>query len=92
MAGPFFLSAGHPGAARKHPERFHDSHARAMKDLIEERAMGKRIVARPSHAAPDGKIVDPLHALRKSLNTGGEGAAAAQKPRKRGRAPQKKAS
>ena len=72
------------------PERFHDSYAEAMKHLVEEKAKGKRIVARPSAEAPEGKVVDLLEALRKSLKSGDEGPA--KKPEKRGRATQKKAS
>lgn len=73
------------------PERFHDSYAEAMRNLIEEKSKGKRIVARPSAEAPEGKVVDLLDALRKSLKSGGEGGTA-KKPEKRGRSPQKKAS
>ena len=73
------------------PERFHDSYAEAMKQLVEEKAKGKRIVARPSTSAPEGKVVDLLDALRKSLKTSGEGAAPAVKE-KRARSTQKKAS
>ncbi len=76
-------------AAPFQPERYHDSYAEAMRELIEEKAKGKRIVARPSPAAPEGKVVDLLDALRKSLKGGGEPGA---KPEKRGRTPQKKAS
>ncbi|MCA3574304.1 MAG: Ku protein [Aestuariivirga sp.] len=72
------------------PSRFHDSYAEAMKQLIAEKAKGKRIVARPSPAAPEGKVVDLLDALRKSLKPGGE--AQARTPGKRAKAPQKKAS
>ncbi len=80
-------------AAPFEPGRFHDSYAQAMKQLIEEKAKGKRIVARHSPAAPEGKVVDLLEALRKSVKAGGEGAAPqAKKPEKRGRGVQKKAS
>jgi DNA end-binding protein Ku len=78
-------------AAPFEPGRFHDSYAEAMRQLIEEKAKGKRIVARPSTAAPEGKVVDLLEALRKSLKSGGEGATP-KKQEKRGRSPQKKAS
>jgi DNA end-binding protein Ku len=78
-------------AAPFEPGRFHDSYAEAMRQLIEEKAKGKRIVARPSTAAPEGKVVDLLEALRKSLKSGGEGAAP-KKQEKRSRSPQKKAS
>ena len=73
-------------AAPFEPTRFHDSYADAMRALIAEKAKGKRIVARLSPAEPQGKVVDLLDALRKSLKTGG-----AEAP-KRGRSPQKKAS
>jgi DNA end-binding protein Ku len=62
-----------------------------MRELIQEKAKGKRIVARPSAEAPEGKVVDLLDALRKSLKTSGE-PAAAKKPEKRSRPAQKKAS
>ena len=73
-------------AAPFEPGRFHDTYAEAMRALIDEKAKGKRIVAKPSPAAPEGKVVDLLDALRKSLKTQGADAP------KRGRAPQKKAS
>lgn len=57
-------------AAPFEPAKFHDSYAEAMRELIAEKARGKRIVARPSPAAPQGKVVDLLDALRKSLKTG----------------------
>jgi DNA end-binding protein Ku len=78
-------------AAPFEPGRFRDSYAEAMRELIQEKAKGKRIVARPSPAAPEGKVVDLLDALRKSLRTNGE-TAAAKKPEKRSRTDQKKAS
>ena len=74
------------------PERFRDSYADAMKQLFAEKAKGKRIVARPSPSAPEGKVVDLLEALRKSLKTGGEAASTRKKAEKRGRAVHKKAS
>jgi len=73
-------------AAPFEPSRFHDSYADAMRALIAEKAKGKRIVAKPSPAEPQGKVVDLLDALRKSLKTSGGEAP------KRGRAPQRKAS
>ena len=73
-------------AAPFEPSRFHDSYADAMRALISEKAKGKRIVAKPSPAEPQGKVVDLLDALRKSLKTSGGEAP------KRGRAPQRKAS
>jgi DNA end-binding protein Ku len=73
-------------AAPFDPARFHDSYAEAMRTLIEEKAKGKRIVAKSSPAESQGKVVDLLDALRKSLKTsGGETA-------KRARAPHRKAS
>ena len=39
------------------PERFHDSYAEALRALVAEKAKGKRIVAPPSPAAPEGKVV-----------------------------------
>ncbi len=51
-----------------------------MKTLVEEKAKGKRIVTRPSQEAPEGKAVNLLEALRKSLKSGGEGASPAKKP------------
>lgn len=73
-------------AAPFDPARFHDSYAEAMRTLIAEKAKGKRIVAKSSPAESQGKVVDLLDALRKSLKTsGGETA-------KRARAPHRKAS
>jgi len=73
-------------AAPFEPSRFHDSYADAMRALIAEKAKGKRIVSKSSPAAAEGKVVDLLDALRKSLRTsGGETA-------KRAKAPHRKAS
>lgn len=80
-------------AAPFEPGRFHDSYAEAMRHLIEEKAKGKRIVTRPTTGAPEGKVVDLLDALRKSLKSSGEGGASPpKKPEKRSRSVQKKAS
>lgn len=73
-------------AAPFEPTRFHDSYADAMRALIAEKAKGKRIVAKPSPTEPQGKVVDLLDALRKSLRT-----STGEAP-KRARTPQKKAS
>lgn len=72
-------------AAPFEPAKYHDSYADALRALIAEKAKGRRIVARPSAAAPQGKVVDLLDALRKSLK-GGSTAPPAK------RAAQKKAS
>jgi DNA end-binding protein Ku len=76
-------------AAPFEPGRFRDSYAEAMRALIAEKARGKRIVARPSPAEPQGKVVDLLDALRKSLKTGSGDAAKQTKAPQR---PHKKAS
>lgn len=73
-------------AAPFEPSRYHDSYAEAMRALIAEKAKGRRIVARPSASEPQGKVVDLLDALRKSLKANGSDAP------KRGRPAQKKAS
>lgn len=71
------------------PERFHDSYAQALRALVAQKAKGKRIVAPPSPAAPEGKVVDLLDALRKSLKSGSPPSAAAPK---RSRSAHKRAS
>lgn len=73
-------------AAPFEPSRFHDSYADAMRALIAEKAKGRRIVAKPTPSEPQGKVVDLLDALRKSLKS------SAGEPPKRARTPQKKAS
>ena len=73
-------------AAPFEPSKFHDSYSEAMRALIAEKAKGKRIVAKSSPSEPQGKVVDLLDALRKSLKT-----SSSEAP-KRARAPQKKAS
>ncbi|WP_421695390.1 Ku protein [Aestuariivirga sp.] len=75
-------------AAPFEPAKFHDSYADAMRELIAVKSKGKRITAKPSAPAGEGKVVDLLDALRKSLKSG----APAATPVKRGRAAQKKAS
>lgn len=80
-------------AAPFEPGKFHDSYAEALRALVAEKAKGKRIVARPSSAAPEGKVVDLLDALRKSLKAnGGSAAPAAGKGEKRPRPAHRKAS
>jgi len=73
-------------AAPFEPAKFHDTYADAMRALIAEKAKGKRIVSKPAAAEPQGKVVDLLDALRKSLKSGGGEAP------KRSKAPQKRAS
>jgi DNA end-binding protein Ku len=51
------------------PERYTDSYAVAMKALIEQKAKGQRIIARPSEDAPQGKVINLMDALRNSLKT-----------------------
>lgn len=80
-------------AAPFEPGKYHDSYAEALRALVAEKAKGKRIVARPSSSAPEGKVVDLLEALRKSLKAnGGTAAPAAGKGEKRTRTAHKKAS
>ena len=54
-------------AAPFQPEAYKDSYAIAMKELVEQKAKGQRIVARPSPEAPQGKVINLLDALRSSL-------------------------
>jgi DNA end-binding protein Ku len=54
-------------AAPFQPGAYKDSYAIAMKELVERKAKGQRIVTRPSTDAPQGKVIDLLDALRSSL-------------------------
>jgi DNA end-binding protein Ku len=63
-------------AAPFQPERFKDSYAVAMKAMIEEKAKGHRITAKPEPEAPQGNVIDLMAALKSSLK------AAASQPMK----------
>lgn len=69
------------------PERFKDGYAVALKALIEKKAKGQRIVAQPSGAAPQGKVVDLLAALKSSLKNADPAPASRKKDGKSGRGP-----
>ncbi len=49
------------------PDRFHDTYAEALRALIDKKAKGQRIVARPTADTPQGQVINLLDALKKSL-------------------------
>jgi DNA end-binding protein Ku len=51
------------------PGRFSDSYVVALRDLIDRKSKGKRIIAPPAHNAPAGKVINLMDALRGSLKT-----------------------
>jgi DNA end-binding protein Ku len=57
------------------PERYKDTYATAMKELIDKKAKGQRIIVPPSYDAPEGKVINLMDALKGSLK-----AAAGAKP------------
>lgn len=69
------------------PERFKDGYAEAMKALIEKKAKGQRVVAKPSADVPQGKVVDLLAALKNSLKTAEAKPDSRKKDSKSGRPP-----
>lgn len=57
-----------------HPEAFKDHYADAVRELVEEKAKGHTISA-PPEERPEGKVIDLMEALKRSVQTsGGRGA------------------
>jgi DNA end-binding protein Ku len=52
------------------PGRYKDTYAVAMKELIDKKAKGQRIIVPPSREAPE-KVINLMDALRSSLKTAG---------------------
>ena len=74
------------------PEKYHDSYREELLGLIEAKAAGEEIVARPA-AEETGKVLDLMAALEASLaRTKGGGADAAAAPAAARRAPAKKSA
>ena len=51
------------------PEKFSDSYATAMRELVTQKAKGKRVVTTPEAPKAAGNVVNLMDALRKSLTT-----------------------
>jgi DNA end-binding protein Ku len=63
------------------PEAFQDHYASALKELVQEKLKGRKIIAPPDESRPKGgNVVDLMEALRKSV-TGGSSSKAAAKPK-----------
>jgi DNA end-binding protein Ku len=58
------------------PEKFSDSYATAMRELVTQKAKGKRVVTTPEAPPATGNVVNLMDALRKSLTTKSSKAAA----------------
>jgi len=50
------------------PEQFENHYATALKELVEKKVKGQKIIAPHEEAAPRGKVVDLMAALRKSIS------------------------
>ena len=64
------------------PKRYHDTYTEELKDLIEAKAKGKKIVAEEPAEQPSGNVVDLMAALQASLESGGRRRAGTAKPTK----------
>jgi DNA end-binding protein Ku len=49
------------------PEEFENHYATALRELVEKKMKGQKIIAPHEDAAPRGKVVDLMAALRKSI-------------------------
>ena len=49
------------------PEEFENHYATALRELVEKKMQGQKIIAPHEEAAPRGKVVDLMAALKKSI-------------------------
>ncbi len=49
------------------PEEFENHYATALRELVEKKMKGQKIIAPHEEAAPRGKVVDLMAALKKSI-------------------------
>ena len=49
------------------PEEFENHYHTALKELVDQKMKGRKIIAPHVEAAPRGKVVDLMSALRKSI-------------------------
>ena len=56
-------------AGRFKPEQFKDTYAVAVRELVEKKAKGKRIVTAPEAKTPASNVINLMDALRKSLHS-----------------------
>jgi DNA end-binding protein Ku len=54
------------------PEEFENHYAMALRELVDKKLKGQKIVAPHEEAAPRGNVVDLMAALRKSIGEGSE--------------------
>ena len=54
-------------AGRFEPEEFENHYHMALKELVDQKMKGHKIIAPHEEAAPRGKVVDLMAALRKSI-------------------------
>jgi DNA end-binding protein Ku len=65
------------------PEKFSDSYAVALRDLVAQKAKGKRVVTTPEAPPATGNVVNLMDALRKSLTTKSSRSTPARTPAKK---------
>lgn len=72
------------------PERFQDHYATALRELVQEKLKGHKIIAPHEDARPQGSnVVDLMEALKRSIGQSSGGSAKAQ-PASKAKAPAKK--
>ena len=72
------------------PQRFQDHYATALRELVQDKLKGHKIIAPHEDARPQGSnVVDLMEALKRSIGQSGGGAAKAQ-PAAKAKAPAKK--
>jgi DNA end-binding protein Ku len=74
------------------PERFQDHYATALRELVQEKLKGHKIIAPHEDARPQGSnVVDLMEALKRSIGqSGGGGGSAKAQPAAKAKAPAKK--
>jgi DNA end-binding protein Ku len=74
------------------PERFQDHYATALRELVQEKLKGHKIIAPHEDARPQGSnVVDLMEALKRSIGqSGGSGGSAKAQPAAKAKAPAKK--
>jgi DNA end-binding protein Ku len=74
------------------PERFQDHYATALRELVQEKLKGHKIIAPHEDARPQGSnVVDLMEALKRSIGqSGGSGGSAKAHPAAKAKAPAKK--
>lgn len=73
------------------PDKFQDHYATALRELVQEKLKGHKIIAPHEDARPQGSnVVDLMEALKRSIGQSGGGGSAKAQPATKAKAPAKK--